>query len=513
MKSLGKKDYRDAIASGIIYPILFALTIVFLCMRGLSNLKDIYIVNISVDLFGMLMGYVLYICCLLDVRKSGTNLKYFFYLVNVSFLGLFTDACAWLVDGVPELRIVNIIDNTFYFACAPLQAYFFALYVLSFLRVEEKYKVLRTILHIGVCLGLIARTANLIFGQYFTVSAEGIYERGPLYPVSMIYIFGSLVAMIVVIVREHRKFKTYQLVVFGIYVAAPFVAAVFTIFVYGISISAGILMLVLLLMYCALNIAQGREKLVADRDLLLASTIQENMLPKTFPFLTDRTEFDIYATMTPAKEVGGDFYDFFMIDDDHIGLIMADVSGKGIPAALFMMVARTMIKNYALASKEYSPSKILYEVNNQLCEGNIQELFVTVWFAIVSLSTGEGVATNAGHEHPVLQKKGGKFELVKYKHSMAVAVIDNMKFEEHAFKLDPGDCIFVYTDGVAEANDADANQFGTDRLLDALNIFPEAETMELLDNVMKGINGFVKGADQFDDITMMAFRYFGPDKK
>ena len=513
MSSFGKKDYRDAILSGTIYPILFALTIVFLCMRGMSDLKDIYIVNVSVDLFGMLMGYVLYICCLFDVRKNGVKLKYFFYLINVSYLGLFTDACAWLVDGVPDFRIVNIIDNTFYFACAPLQAYFFALYVMQYLRVEEKYRVLRTVLHIGMCAGLIARTANLFFGQYFTVSAEGIYQRSAFYPISMIYIFGSLIVMIVVIIKERRKFKTYQLVVFGIYIAAPFLAGIFTIFVYGISISAGVLMLVLLLMYCALNITQGREKMAADRDLKLASAIQENMLPKTFPFLTERTEFDIYATMTPAKEVGGDFYDFFMIDDDHIGLIMADVSGKGIPAALFMMVSRTMIKNYTLASKEYSPSKILYEVNNQLCESNIQELFVTVWFAIVSLSTGEGVATNAGHEHPVLQKKGGKFELVKYKHSIAVAVLDDMKFEEHTFKLDPGDCVFVYTDGVAEANDADANQFGTDRLLDALNVNPEADTMEVLDNVMSGIKGFVKGADQFDDITMMAFRYFGPDNK
>ena len=214
--------------------------------------------------------------------------------------------------------------------------------------------------------------------------------------------------------------------------------------------------------------------------------------------------------MTPAKEVGGDFYDFFMIDDDHLAMVMADVSGKGIPASLFMMISRTMIKNYALVGN-YSTSQILHEVNNRLCEGNQLEMFVTVWIGIVSLSTGKGIASNAGHEHPALCRNGGEFELVKYRHSMAVAAMEDIQFEEHEFQLNPGDAFFIYTDGVAEANDSQGNQFGPERLIQALNKAPDASAKGILIRVQESIDEFVKDADQFDDITMLAFRYFGPD--
>ena len=210
--------------------------------------------------------------------------------------------------------------------------------------------------------------------------------------------------------------------------------------------------------------------------------------------------------MTAAKEVGGDFYDFFMIDDDHIGLVMADVSGKGIPAALFMMVARTLIKNRAQMGG--TPSEILADVNAQLCEGNVADLFVTVWFAILEISTGKGLAANAGHEHPALRRHDGKFELLIYRHSPAVAVMEGMQFRQHEFKLEPGDCVFVYTDGVAEATNSSNELFGAERLTEALNTDPDAMPKEVLDNVMNSIEKFVAGAEQFDDITMLCRKYF-----
>ena len=212
--------------------------------------------------------------------------------------------------------------------------------------------------------------------------------------------------------------------------------------------------------------------------------------------------------MNPAKEVGGDFYDFFMVDDDHLCLVIADVSGKGIPAALFMMVSRTLIKNRALLGEE--PEKVLYEVNNQLCENNEAELFVTVWMAVISLSTGKGFAVNAGHEHPALRHKDGLFELVSYKHSMAVAAMENVKFKQHEFQLAPGDTLFVYTDGVAEATNSSDELFGTERMINSLNSVPGATPEMLLVNMTSSIDSFVKDAKQFDDITMLAFTYNGP---
>ena len=227
------------------------------------------------------------------------------------------------------------------------------------------------------------------------------------------------------------------------------------------------------------------EKERIGAELNIAAQIQADMLPRIFPPFPDRKEFDIYATMAPAKEVGGDFYDFFLIDGDHLGLVMADVSGKGVPAALFMVITKTLIKNRAQLGG--TPAEILRDVNEQLCEGNDAEMFVTVWLAILELSTGRGTAANAGHEHPAIRRADGQFELVKYRHSPAVAVMKGMQFREHEFELHPGDNLFVYTDGVAEATDADEQLFGTERMLEALNEDPGAAPEKLLKTVQEHI--------------------------
>ena len=253
------------------------------------------------------------------------------------------------------------------------------------------------------------------------------------------------------------------------------------------------------------------EKERIGAELNIAAQIQNDMLPRIFPPFPERKDFDIYATMDPAKEVGGDFYDFYLIDDDHLCLVMADVSGKGVPASLFMTIAKTLIKNRAQLGE--SPSEILYNVNNQLCDGNEAELFVTVWLAIIELSTGKGIAANAGHEHPALRRKDGSFELVLYRHAPAVATMEGMRFKEHEFLLNPGDTLFVYTDGVTEATNTKDELFGTQRMLDALNRDPNAAPKKLLDAVRNDIDEFVGAAPQFDDITMMGVKYDGPEDK
>lgn len=256
------------------------------------------------------------------------------------------------------------------------------------------------------------------------------------------------------------------------------------------------------------KVTAAKERI--EIELNMATAIQASQLPRLFPAFPTRLEFDIYASMTPAREVGGDFYDFFMIDNDHLAMVMADVAGKGVPAALFMMVARVLIKS-RLQNGE-SPSKVLFDVNNQLCESNDPGMFVTVWMAIFEISTGKGIAANAGHEHPAICRQGEHFELEVYRHSPAVATMEGIRFKEHEFELKPGDSFFVYTDGVAEATNAENELFGTDRMLEALNRKPDADPQQVLANVMDGINEFVKEAEQFDDITMLCFKYTGPVK-
>ena len=249
------------------------------------------------------------------------------------------------------------------------------------------------------------------------------------------------------------------------------------------------------------------EKERISAELNVATQIQADMLPSIFPPFPSHKEFDLFASMDPAKEVGGDFYDFFLVDKDHIALVVADVSGKGVPAALFMVIAKTLIKNRTLMGG--SPAEILQDVNNQLCEGNEAELFVTVWMAIIELSTGKGIAANAGHEHPALRRKDGSYELIKYRHSPAVATMEGLRFREHEFELHPGDTLVEYTDGVTEATNIDNVLFGEDRLLTALNQQPDAEPKDLLHTLREHIDQFVADAPQFDDITMLGFHYKG----
>ncbi len=249
------------------------------------------------------------------------------------------------------------------------------------------------------------------------------------------------------------------------------------------------------------------EKERIGAELNVATHIQAEMLPRIFPAFPTFTEFDIYATMDPAKEVGGDFYDFFLVDGDHLALVIADVSGKGVPAALFMVIAKSLIKNRALMKEE--PSDALDNVNGQLCEGNESGLFVTVWLAVIDLNTGHVLEANAGHEYPALKRKDGQYELIKRKHSPAVAVMEGIPFRQTEFDLNPGDRLFVYTDGVTEATNAHNELFGEERLLDVLNRNMDKKPEELLPAVRQSIDEFVGTAPQFDDITMLGFSFFG----
>ena len=253
------------------------------------------------------------------------------------------------------------------------------------------------------------------------------------------------------------------------------------------------------------RITTEKERIGAE--LNIAKKIQADMLPNIFPPFPQISEFNIYATMRPAKEVGGDFYDFFMVDKTHIALVIADVSGKGVPAALFMVIARTVIKNRTMLGGTLG--EIFRDVNKQLCANNTADFFVTVWMAIVDIETGKGISINAGHEHSVVRRADGNFELQRYQHSLPLAVMDGTKFKEREFKLNPGDRIFVYTDGVPEANNQKDELFGTDRMLFSLNQDPEAPLQDILHQLQKDIDCFAEGAEQFDDITMLIFDYLG----
>ncbi len=247
------------------------------------------------------------------------------------------------------------------------------------------------------------------------------------------------------------------------------------------------------------SVTAEKERIGAE--LNIAKTIQENSVPNIFPAFPQRKDFDIYASMTPAKEVGGDFYNFFLVDDDHLAIVMADVSGKGIPAALFMMVTNILISDRTHMGG--TPAEILTFVNDNICEHNRADMFVTVWLGLLEISTGKIIAANAGHDDPAVYRKGGQFEIVKNKHGLVVGAMSGIKYKDFEIQLNKGDKIFLYTDGLPEATDKDEKMFTLDGMLEALNKYKDEKPQDILDGVNQCVNDFVGDAPQFDDLTML----------
>ena len=249
------------------------------------------------------------------------------------------------------------------------------------------------------------------------------------------------------------------------------------------------------------------EKERINTELSMATQIQESMLPSIFPPYPDRKEFDIYAAMDPAREVGGDFYDFFLVDENHLGIVIADVSGKGVPAALFMMISKTILQNCAMLGSPVSD--VLTQTNESLCAENKMDMFVTAWIGILDLQTGKMSCSSAGHEYPAVMSDSRTFELVRNKSGFVLGGFEGLRYQAYEITLKPGDKIFIYTDGVPEATNIHNELFGTDRMIDALNANVGGTPQEILSEVRRAVDEFVGEAEQFDDLTMLCLEYKG----
>lgn len=252
------------------------------------------------------------------------------------------------------------------------------------------------------------------------------------------------------------------------------------------------------------------EKVTAEKERInteldVARKIQSTLLPKRFPPFPDRNEFDIYAMNMPAKKVGGDFYDFFLVDENHLVLVIADVSDKGMPAALFMVIAKTFMKNQALLGK--SPKEVFETVNNQLCEGNDENMFVTVWMGLLEISTGKFIYTNAGHTRPLLKHLDKNYKWIKSRPGFILGGMENIKYEQMEITLNLGDKLFLYTDGVTEAINSDEEQFGDLRLQKVIDQVKDPGLQETCNYIQEKIREFANGQEQYDDITMLIMEY------
>lgn len=509
--SIGKKQFNIcALLASLFFIICIVLGIYkFFVILHAGILPITSIINISADISCMALGYVLFICSVIDKSQNEENLNSYLLLLFTCFCSAFLDEICWLVDGEPSQIYLNILANTLYYMGSPVMAFIFWRYVISYLGLDhKKLNRINFVLAGGLIGAVVMRLANPFFGFYFSVTSDGNYQRGSWFLLSNLYAYATMILTLILVFLARKRFKKYQIVTLFLYAFFPLAVGIFTVFTFGLSLSSPVIMLVLLLMYCVLNVIQNRDRSISDRELKMANTIQENMLPHVFPPFPERKEFDLHASMNAAKEVGGDFYDFYMPDNDHLVITIADVSGKGIPAALMMMVTKTLIKNRGLSDFD-DCSKILTSVNNQLCEANDINMFVTVWIGVLKISTGELRYANAGHEYPAIMRAGGKFKLIKDHHSPPIGCMEGIPYKEQLLKLNPGDFIYIYTDGVTEANNIAKELLGEKRMLEALDLPCNGDVSELDQNVKNKIDEFAGGTEQFDDITMLCLKYNG----
>ncbi len=361
----------------------------------------------------------------------------------------------------------------------------------------------------------IGLVVNLFTGFYYNFDELNVYHRANGYSLSNVMHIIMLVQNAFLLIKYRNKFDKRLASALWIYLIAPLGAIALQLFFQEIQfiiiitvIAAAYLYFVITRIQLERYETQQKDKERLDTELTMATRIQAETLPNIFPAFPERDDFNIHASMNPAKEVGGDFYDFFLIDDTHLGLVMADVSGKGVPAALFMMVSKILIQNIAMMGN--SPAEVLRFVNNQLCMDNHEDMFVTVWYGCLDLETGVLEAANAGHEYPIFKYPDGRFELIKDKHGLVIGAMEGAKYRSYELQMEPGSKLFLYTDGVPEATNANNELFGTDRLVQALREKETGTPKEILAHVDSVVKDFVKDAPQFDDLTMLCIEYIGP---
>ena len=514
-----------------------------LMTSSLNVFNPIWLINCTIDVCGMVIATLLFMSVIKDRKDLTVQTACFSYMLVLTSMILLSDLVSWRFSGIPSKRTVHMVARECYFVLSSLIPLMFWHYVAEASDSEDpKLDLMSKFADIVCLISILSVIGNGIWKYFFEISVYGTLKTTKSFPLILLYTVIIVIMCFVLILRKYANAEKRKVLL--TFITMPALAGILEAFIFRISFAYFWLVGAQLLIYGNVFTQRGKELaeknleimtkenelLVAkqehqrlETELNLAADIQTKVLPIVFPPFPGRDEFDLYAKMTPAKEVGGDFYDFFLIDDDHLAMVIADVSGKGIPAALYMMIAKTMIKNAAITRA--TPKEILEFVNQQLCEGSGGEIemFVTVWVGILEISTGRLTAANAGHEYPAVKhiiagpakqedglqeedKENRKFDLYKDKHGFVLGGMEDMPYKEYEITLEKGSTLFVYTDGVAEATNIDNQLFGTERMLQALNQNPDASPEELITNVQKSIDEFVEGEPQFDDITMLALR-------
>lgn len=477
----------SAVISFVLSWVFFSDVVIVTRMSGC-------LYDCGIDVLGAFVCSALYFGSMRQESKGAKGFRALTVLVSVSFL---VNSLMFFTSLVLGHRQMSFALVTLSKLLNLVMIYFFYRYVRVSLNFKGKLVSWADKgLPILMAVETLVIVSNAFYPVTFWIDEDVMYHATEISLAENMYLFTASIIGTILIVRSDspRNQKTAALT----FVFLPLVTVFMTIGVFGNASNYGMAMVSLIVMYCVIFNYNASKLMSTQAELDTAREIQTGMVPSVPP---TGEAFELHASMNAAKEVGGDFYDYFMIDQDHLCFVIADVSGKSMPAALFMMRAMTVIKDHALIRD--TTSEILTEANARLCENNDEGMFVTAWIGILNIQTMTLQYTNAGHNYPVLLRKDKPCELVEDVHGLFLAGLDFTEYTHSEMKLEPGDRLLLYTDGVTEAHNPTNAQYGEERLYKMMESTRESAGDKVLESICEDITVFAGEAPQFDDITMV----------
>ena len=456
-----------------------------------------FLFDCGVDAIGSLVAAALYFGCM---RQEGEGNKAFRTLnvfVSISFVA---NLLLYYTMGVPEQRTATFIFTMLSKLFDLAMIYYFYLYVRRNLNFEGKLaRWAEKGIPILLVLENLVILSNIFYPTTFLINEAGLYQATDTSVFEDIYLAVTSIVTAILILRS--KSPQSQKVAGLTFICLPLVNYIMVGGTFGNASQYGMILVSLIVMYCIIFNDKSSKLAATETELNMATRIQLGALPPFAPEFPDHPNVNLRAGMNTAKEVGGDFYDYFPIDDHRVCFLIADVSGKGTPAALFMMTAKTMIKDYALTQD--STSDIFTSVNARLCENNDEGMFATAWIGILDTQTMTLQYTNAGHNYPVLMRKGQPCEDMRKVHGLFLGGMEFTQYRHNELQLESGDRLLLYTDGVVEAHDKNDELYGEDRLKSMVDGTRDLPGEQVLERVFNDVSVFATGVPQFDDITMV----------
>ena len=487
---------------GLVFTVAVALLtvaltgVVYLDPNVYERMKEM-LFDCGVDVIAALVSAGLYYGCM-NQKGEGTDA---FRALNVFVsAGFAVNFLLYFTMGIPGHTTFPFIFAMLSKLFDLLMIYYFYQYVRKTLGFEGKLEQWAN-KGIPILMGIqiLVILSNIFTPVTFLFTKEGFYQSTDISIIEDVYLIATSVITVILILRCKRPVN--QKIAGLTFIILPLINYIMVGGTFGNASQYGMILVSLIIMYCIIFNEKSNKLAATETELNMATRIQIDALPDFAPEFPGHPNVNLRASMHTAKEVGGDFFDYFAIDENRICFLIADVSGKGTPAALFMMTSKTMIKDYALT--QGSTSEIFTAVNARLCENNEAGMFATSWIGILDTRTMTLQYTNAGHNYPMLQRKGQPCEEIKVKHGLFLGGMDFTRYKQEEIQLEPGDRLLLFTDGVVEAHDKGKNLYGNERLQQVFDGARDCPGEEVLDRVFNDVNAFATGVPQFDDITMV----------